>query len=138
MEIVKNLSLTEDAERNLRSNYKEKDMMNIDHIHHVHTYTHYAWLNEDNSIKSQGVRLVRMQVFHELCNVKYSLFDNGKKVFGVAFSDELSELKYLEYDKYDENHHYTIDYIDGVNYIIKSNPHQIITEMLDRIRITHK
>jgi len=138
MEIVKNIHLTGDAERDLLSNYGEKDILNINDVHHVQTYTHYAWLNDDQSIKSQGVHLVRMPVVHESCNVKYSLFDGGRKIFGVCFLDDTSILGYLGYDAYDEYHNYTIDCIDGVHSIIKSKPHQAIADMLDRIRTRHK
>ncbi len=134
MIIVGNISLTEDARKHLLLNYEGREFSDIDDIDYVDTYTHYAWLNDDGSIRAQGVRLLYLPVQHTHSTTKYCVFDKGKKIFGVNFSVPESDLKYLGYSHYDENHRYDIDYIDGVNYIVESKTHPVISEMLERIR----
>ncbi|RUW37035.1 MULTISPECIES: hypothetical protein [unclassified Mesorhizobium] len=114
MKIVRNITLTPEAEEFIEQRYIEPDVASYSELQFMLRFILViAYKDADGKImegETVGYKLSRSPV-SSLSDSVISSFDSGRKFFAVEFN--------ADGEKYDADAHYTIEHFDDINYIIK-------------------
>ncbi|AZO30146.1 MULTISPECIES: hypothetical protein [Mesorhizobium] len=114
MKLVRNITLTPEAEEFIKQRYIEPDVASYSELQFMPRFIWViAYKDADGKImegETVGYKLSRSPVSF-LADSVIASFDGGRKFFAVEFN--------ADGEKYDADAHYTIEHFDDINYIIK-------------------